>query len=140
MGWSGTVETGRARRCRNHRHPVHAPGSLKEAGLLVLLNRHISARWEKRLKLTSVRTAPRDHEGLLELARTRIPPERMPLLVGVGDTVTSGLRTDRAGWGQRPRLLTLLQELGPWSGQNNRVILVDSSHGEVDVRALRMGS
>ena len=119
-------------------------GSLKEAGLLVLLNRHISARWgEAPLGDDfNVRTAPRDQEGLLELARTRIPPERMPLLVGVGDTVTSTASPDGSGWlrgGSDRGFLTLLQELGPWSGQNNRVILVDSSHGEVDRPSLADG-
>ena len=119
-------------------------GSLKEAGLLVLLNRHISARWgEAPLGDDfNVRTAPRDHEGLLELACTRIPPERMPLLVGVGDTVTSTASPDGSGWlrgGSDRGFLTLLQELGPWSGQNNRVILVDSSHGEVDRPSLADG-
>ena len=119
-------------------------GSLKEAGLLVLLNRHISARWgEAPLGDDfNVRTAPRDQEGLLELARTRIPPERMPLLVGVGDTVTSTASPDGSGWlrgGSDRGFLTLLQELGPWSGQKNRVILVDSSHGEVDRPSLADG-
>ena len=69
------------------------------------------------------------------MARTQIPPERMPLLVGIGDTVTSTQSPDGSGWlrgGSDRGFLTLLQELGTWSGQKNRVILVDSSHGEVD--------
>ena len=119
-------------------------GSLKEAGLLVLLNRHIAARWGEAPLGDDfhVRTAPRDHQGLLELARTRIPPERMPLLVGVGDTVTSTASPDGSGWlrgGSDRGFLTLLQELGAWSGQDNRVILVDSSHGEVDRPSLADG-
>ena len=119
-------------------------GSVKEAGLLVLLNRHISARWGEAPLGDEfhVRTAPGDHEGLLEMARTRIPPERMPLLVGVGDTVTSTASPDGSGWlrgGSDRGFLTLLQELGTWSGQNNRVILVDSSHGEVDRPSLADG-
>ena len=119
-------------------------GSLKEAGLLVLLNRHIAARWGEAPLGDDfhVRTAPRDHEGLLELARARIPHERMPLLVGVGDTVTSTASPDGSGWlrgGSDRGFLTLLQALGGWSGQDNRVILVDSSHGEVDRPSLADG-
>ena len=59
----------------------------------------------------------------------------MPLLVGVGDTVTSTPADDGRGWlrgGSDRGFLTLLQDLGRWSGRANRVLLVDSSHGEVD--------
>ena len=66
-------------------------GSIKEAGLLVLLNQHIQRRWgESPLgEKFNVRTAPHDSQKLLALVKQRIPAERMPLLVGVGDTVTS---------------------------------------------------
>ena len=112
-------------------------GSLKEAGLLVLINRHIAARWgEAPLGDDfNVRTAPRTHQALMELASTTIAPETMPLLVGVGDTVTSTPADDGEGWlrgGSDRGFLTLLKDLGRWCGQSNRVILVDSSHGEVD--------
>jgi glucosylglycerol 3-phosphatase len=59
----------------------------------------------------------------------------MPLLVGVGDTVTSNPSADGATWlrgGSDRGFLTLLQALGAWSGRENRVVVVDSSHGEVD--------
>ena len=112
-------------------------GSLKEAGLLVLINRHIATRWgEAPLgKDFNVRTAPRTHQALMDLARAKIPPEKMPRLVGVGDTVTSTPAPDGQGWlrgGSDRGFLTLLKDLGQWCGQSNRVILVDSSHGEVD--------
>ena len=112
-------------------------GSLKEAGLLVLINQHI-ARRHGDFPLGedfNVRTAPRDHGALLQLARERLPMERLPLLVGVGDTVTSNPAADGSGWlrgGSDRGFLTLLQDLGRWSGRSNRVVLVDSSHGEVD--------
>ena len=112
-------------------------GSIKEAGLLVLLNQHIQRRWgEAPLGAEfNVRTAPHDSEGLLALVKERIPPERMPLLVGVGDTVTSTESADGTGrlrGGSDRGFLNLLQDLGAWCGQPNRVVLVDSSHGEVD--------
>ena len=112
-------------------------GSLKEAGLLVLLNQHIARRWGKAPfgEAFNVRTAPHEPDALLALVQEQIPVERMPLLVGVGDTVTSTASADGSGWlrgGSDRGFLTLLQQLGRWSGQTNRVVLVDSSHGEVD--------
>ena len=84
-----------------------------------------------------MRTAPGDHDALLALVRERVPIERMPLLVGVGDTVTSTPAVG-GGWlrgGSDRGFPQLLQDLGRWSGQANRVVLVDSSHGEVDCQA-----
>ena len=119
-------------------------GSLKEAGLLVLINQHI-ARRHGVFPLGedfNVRTAPRDHQDLLQLAEERLPMERMPRLVGVGDTVTSTQADDGQRWlrgGSDRGFLTLLKDLGASSHQPNRVILVDSSHGEVDRPSLADG-
>jgi glucosylglycerol 3-phosphatase len=44
----------------------------------------------------NVRVAPQDHDALLKLVQDRIPAERMPLLIGVGDTVTSNPSADGA--------------------------------------------
>ena len=112
-------------------------GSLKEAGLLVLLNQHIARRWGEAPfgESFNVRTAPHDQEGLLALVKRCVPRERMPLLVGVGDTVTSTRAEDGSSWlrgGSDRGFLQLLQDLGRWCGQPNRVVLVDSSHGEID--------
>ena len=112
-------------------------GSLKEAGLLVLLNQHIARRWGEAPfgESFNVRTAPNDHDGLLALVKRCVPRELMPLLVGVGDTVTSTRAEDGSSWlrgGSDRGFLQLLQDLGRWCGQPNRVVLVDSSHGEID--------
>jgi glucosylglycerol 3-phosphatase len=112
-------------------------GSIKEAGLLVLLNQHMARRYGEVPfgDDFNVRVAPQNHDALLKLVQDRIPAERMPLLVGVGDTVTSNPSADGATWlrgGSDRGFLTLLQALGAWSGKDNRVVLVDSSHGEVD--------
>ena len=119
-------------------------GSLKEAGLLVLINQHMARRHGvfPLGENFNVRTAPRDHGALLQLAQERLPMERMPLLVGVGDTVTSTPTDDGSGWlrgGSDRGFLTLLKALGVCSHQPNRVILVDSSHGEVDRPSLTDG-
>ena len=89
-----------------------------------------------------MRKAPRDYGALLQLARDRLPMERMPLLVGVGDTVTSTQTADGEDWlrgGSDRGFLTLLKDLAACSNQPNRVILVDSSHGEVDRPSLADG-
>ncbi|WP_353292674.1 glucosylglycerol 3-phosphatase [Synechococcus sp. M16CYN] len=112
-------------------------GSLKEAGLLVLLNQYMACHYGEVPfgEEFNVRIAPNNQTDLLKLVQDRIPAERMPLLVGVGDTVTSNRADDDSGWlrgGSDRGFLTLLQTLGTWSGRANRVVLVDSSHGEVD--------
>ena len=119
-------------------------GSIKEAGLLVLINQHVARRHGTAPfgETFNVRTAPNDADELLQLAKDRVPAEQMPLLVGVGDTVTSTQASDGSQWlrgGSDRGFLTLLQELGCWCGQSNRVVLVDSSHGEVDRPSLAEG-
>jgi glucosylglycerol 3-phosphatase len=109
-------------------------GSIKEAGLLVLLNQHMARRYGEVPfgDDFNVRVAPQDHDALLKLVQDRIPAERMPLLIGVGDTVTSNPSADgatRLRGGSDRGFLTLLQVLGAWSGKENRVVLVDSPYG-----------
>ncbi|MGC6483023.1 MAG: glucosylglycerol 3-phosphatase [Synechococcus sp.] len=120
-------------------------GAIKEAGLLVLINRHIAAR-SGHAPLGdqfNVRTAPRHHQALLDLCMEAIPAEQMPTLIGVGDTVTSTATPDGKGWlrgGSDRGFLTLLQALGEHYGRSNRVVLVDSSGGEVDRPSLTDGT
>ena len=120
-------------------------GAIKEAGLLVLINRHIAARTGTAPlgEEFNVRTAPQDNASLLSLCKRRIPREQMPHLVGVGDTVTSTINPSGDGWlrgGSDRGFLTLLQDLGSSFGRPNRVVLVDSSGGEVDRPSLADGS
>lgn len=119
-------------------------GAIKEAGLLVLINRHIAARTGTAPLGDdfNVRTAPQEHGALIALCEQAIPPEQMPQLVGVGDTVTSTPCPQGNGWlrgGSDRGFLTLLQDLGNRFGLTNRVILVDSSGGEVDRPSLAGG-
>ena len=112
-------------------------GAIKEAGLLVLINRHVSARTgiPPLGEDFNVRNAPQDLESLLALCKDRIPLEQMPQLVGVGDTVTSTESASGDGWlrgGSDRGFLTLLQELGRSFQRPNRVVIVDSSGGEID--------
>ena len=119
-------------------------GSIKEAGLLVLINQHVAQRHGTAPfgETFNVRTAPKDASELLQLVKERVPAAHMPRLVGVGDTVTSTQASDSSQWlrgGSDRGFLTLLQDLGRWCGQSNRVVLVDSSHGEVDRPSLTDG-
>ena len=120
-------------------------GAIKEAGLLVLINRHIAARTGQAPLGDdfNVRTAPHDHQALLSLCEQSIPAEHMPVLVGVGDTVTSTPCPEGQGWlrgGSDRGFLTLLQQIGERYRQSNRVVLVDSSGGEVDRPSLMDGN
>ena len=111
-------------------------GAIKEAGLLVLINEHI-ARHHGVHPLGRdfhVRHAPRQLPALLELASSRIPTDLMPRLVGVADTITSRPGPTPGSWqrgGSDRGFLTLLQQLGQAFDRPNRVVLVDSSGGEV---------
>jgi glucosylglycerol 3-phosphatase len=111
-------------------------GAIKEAGLLVLINEHIARHhgWHPLGADFHVRNAPRELSALLELATGRIPAALMPRLVGVGDTITSRPGAEPGSWqrgGSDRGFLTLLQQLGQAFDRPNRVVLVDSSGGEV---------
>jgi len=112
-------------------------GAIKEAGLLALINRFIKAR-SGRAPLGddfNVRTAPKSFEKLKALCKEKITANDMPLLIGVGDTVTSNLSADGKAWlrgGSDRGFLTLIQELGKEYSIQNKIVLVDSSFGEVD--------
>lgn len=116
-------------------------GAVKEAGVLDLLNRYYRDR-------TGVaplgdefnaRQAPRHLDALLDLARDRFDPDHFPLLVGVGDTVTSVLDQSsdppviRRGGSDR-NFLTLIQRLGEALDRPTLIAYVDSSGGEVKNR------
>ena len=112
-------------------------GAIKEAGLLVLVNEHIRRRTGSAPlgESFNVRTAPRQLDQLTALCRERIPAALMPKLVGIGDTITSEPSPDGQGWqrgGSDRGFLSLVQMLGAAYGRNNRVMLVDSSGGELE--------
>ena len=115
-------------------------GAVKEAGVLALLNRHYFLR-HGHYPLGedfNARQAPRGHEALLALAREHFDPQRMPCLIGVGDTVTSqpeavdagGTQAFRRGGSDRG-FLHLVQDIGRQTNTDSLVLFVDSSAGEV---------
>lgn len=123
-------------------------GGIKEAGVLALLNRYY-ANQTGSYPLGSdfnVRQAPQTHQELLDLVQAHFDPAVMPLIVGVGDTVTSkvdtieGQRIAKRGGSDR-NFLHLVQDIGRAFSCGNTVVYVDSSSGELKNRkALRLES
>ena len=116
-------------------------GAIKEAGVLALLNRYY-AQQTGTYPLGadfSVRTAPHDHQALIDLVKDRFDPAAMPLMVGVGDTVTSKVMTvagepvAKRGGSDR-NFLHLVQDIGRSFNIGNIVTYVDSSGGELKNR------
>ncbi|MEL7476761.1 MAG: glucosylglycerol 3-phosphatase, partial [Cyanobacteria bacterium J06555_12] len=116
-------------------------GAVKEAGILALLNRYYQQRTGQ-FPLGdgfTARQAPKEHDALLELVRDNFDPTLMPVLVGVGDTVTSsvvqenGTAVVRRGGSDR-NFLQLIQDIGQQFEVANVVTYIDSSGGELKNR------
>ncbi len=118
-------------------------GATKEKGLLVLLNKYIK---EKRNYFPfgrdfNARQAPNSLQELNKFVKDKISHDDMPILVGVGDTVTSS-EIEKGVWsrgGSDRGFLTLIQEIGKSFQKKNQVFIVDSSSGEVDRPNLSKG-
>ena len=111
-------------------------GAIKEAGLLFLLNIYIANKTGVYPfgENFNVRNAPKTHAQLIKLCRDKIPHEQMPLLVGVGDTVTSVKDNKDNSWlrgGSDRGFLTLIQRLGESYKKDNQVVFVNSCNEQV---------
>ena len=111
-------------------------GAIKEAGLLFLLNKYIANKTGVYPfgENFNVRNAPKTHAQLIKLCRDKIPHEQMPLLVGVGDTVTSVEDNKDNSWlrgGSDRGFLTLIQRLGESYKKDNQVVFVNSCNEQV---------
>ena len=111
-------------------------GAIKEAGLLLLLNNYISNKTGIHPfgEDFNVRNAPKTHKELIKLCIEKIPTDQMPLLIGVGDTVTSEKANKQNSWlrgGSDRGFLTLIQKLGESYKKENQVIFVNSCNNEV---------
>ena len=111
-------------------------GAIKEAGLLFLLNKYIEDKTGVYPfgENFNVRNAPKTHAQLIKLCRDKIPHEQMPLLVGVGDTVTSVKDNKDNSWlrgGSDRGFLTLIQRLGESYKKDNQVVFVNSCNEQV---------
>ena len=111
-------------------------GAIKEAGLLVILNKYISSKTGVSPfgEDFNVRTAPKSLDKLLGLCLENIPKNQMPLLIGVGDTVTSTKDNLTDTWlrgGSDRQFLTLIQKIGKAYNKDNQVIFVNSGNDQV---------
>ncbi|MBT9313317.1 glucosylglycerol 3-phosphatase [Leptothoe kymatousa] len=116
-------------------------GAVKEAGVLALLNRYYFHRIGMHPLGVgfNARQAPKTMADMLNLVKQNFDPVHMPLIVGVGDTVTSkavetedGVEFKRGGSDRN--FLQLIQNLGQAFNNGNLVVYVDSSGGELQNR------
>ena len=111
-------------------------GAIKEAGLLLLLNKYIANKTGVYPfgENFNVRNAPKTHNKLINLCKDKIPSDQMPLLIGVGDTVTSVKDNKGNSWlrgGSDRGFLTLIQRLGESYKKDNQVVFVNSCNDQV---------
>ncbi len=111
-------------------------GAIKEAGLLLLLNKYISNKTGIYPfgENFNVRNAPKTLSKLIELCKGKISNDQMPLLIGVGDTVTSLKDAKDKFWlrgGSDRGFLTLIQRLGESYKKKNQVVFVNSCNDQV---------
>ncbi len=112
-------------------------GAVKENGVLFLLNKFIKDKTGKAPfgNHFNFRNSPKSIGEKIDLCRRSIKLDDMPLILGVGDTVTSqkNARENNYSRGGSDRsFLEFIQRLGKEFGINNKIIFVDSSSGEVE--------
>ena len=111
-------------------------GALKDAGVLFLLNKFIGNKTGKKPfgEKFNFKKAPKNHKDKIAFCKKYIKPEDMPLIIGVGDTVTSQRDPNNDSFfrgGSDRSFLELIQLIGFEYGIKNNIIFVDSSYGEV---------
>ena len=111
-------------------------GALKDNGVLCLLNKFIGDKTGKKPfgENFNFRNVPNNHKSKIAFCKEHIPFEDMPLIIGVGDTVTSEKDLNNNSFlrgGSDRSFLELIKLIGLEYGIKNNIIFVDSSHGEV---------
>ncbi|RMF20583.1 MAG: glucosylglycerol 3-phosphatase, partial [Cyanobacteria bacterium J083] len=116
-------------------------GAIKEVGVLVILNHYyyLKTGTYPLGEDFNPRQAPFNRSQLLTLVKDNFAPAYMPTIIGVGDTVTSQAREEEnqlifQRGGSDRGFLTLIQAIGQEFAQENTVVYVDSSGGEVKNR------
>jgi len=111
-------------------------GAVKDSGVLFLLNKFIADKTGKAPfgRNFNFRNSPNSVTEKIDLCKRTIQKEDMPLIVGVGDTVTSKNNDEKSylRGGSDRSFLELIQMLGNEFGIKNKIIFVDSSSGEVE--------
>ena len=111
-------------------------GAQKDSGVLFLLNKFIGDRKGKKPfgENFNFRDAPIEKNEKIAFCKKYIQPKDMPLIIGVGDTITSNqIRKSKSfsRGGSDRSFLEFIQLLGYEFGIKNNIIFVDSSYGEV---------
>ncbi len=112
-------------------------GAVKDSGVLFLLNKFIEDKTGKAPfgSNFNFRNSPNSITEKIDLCKRTIQIKDMPLIIGVGDTVTSkkynGEKLFLRGGSDRS-FLEFIQILGTEFGIKNKIIFVDSSSGEVE--------
>ncbi len=110
-------------------------GAKKEVGLMILLNKYIGRKHNffPFGEDFNPKDSPENIKDIVEFCKEKIDGNIMPTIVGVGDTVTSSVTKEGSyqRGGSDRGFLTLIQDLGKAYCIKNKVIIVDSSEGEV---------
>ena len=111
-------------------------GAQKDSGVLFLLNKFIGDIKGKKPfgENFNFRDAPIEKNKKIAFCKKYIQPKDMPLIIGVGDTITSNQikKSNSFSRGGSDRsFLEFIQLLGYEFGIKNNIIFVDSSYGEV---------
>ena len=112
-------------------------GAVKDSGVLFLLNKFIADKTGKAPfgRNFNFRNSPNSITGKIDLCKKTIQKDDMPLIIGVGDTVTSKKHNGKEIYlrgGSDRSFLEFIQILGNEFGIKNKIIFVDSSSGEVE--------
>lgn len=116
-------------------------GAIKEVGVLVILNHYYYLRTGNYPLGAdfNARQAPHSQQELIALVAENFDLTAMPTIIGVGDTVTSkaeviGEQIKFQRGGSDRGFLELVQTIGQQFEQDNIVVYVDSSGGELKNR------
>tara|TARA_Y100000766_G_scaffold267293_1_gene262370 strand:- start:41 stop:1261 length:1221 start_codon:yes stop_codon:yes gene_type:complete len=111
-------------------------GSVKDSGVLFLLNKYIEKKTGEAPfgSKFNFRNSPKSINEKIDLCKKFIQVDDMPMIIGVGDTVTSHKKKRDNHYkrgGSDRSFLEFIQILGKEFGSENKIIYVDSSSGEV---------
>ena len=111
-------------------------GAVKDSGVLVLLNNFIGNKTGTKPfgKNFNFRDSPKTLKDKLAFCKKYINKKDMPLIIGIGDTITSQKNSEEKFYsrgGSDRSFLELIQSLGKEYNNKNLIIFVDSSSGEV---------
>ena len=111
-------------------------GAVKDSGVLFLLNNFIGKKTGIKPfgENFNFRDSPKTLKDKVAFCKKYIQKKDMPLIIGIGDTITSQKKSSGKSYsrgGSDRSFLELIQSLGKEYNNENVIIFVDSSSGEV---------